>query len=178
MGFFNHKFFVSFVLYAFIGCSFVSVVGFRGFLALVGEAPARVLEHSGGRPLAAVEIPKVGLNVARSNSGVVTDFSTSPVLSAVFIVGYIMTSAFSFALGIFVAFHLYLVTRGKTTIEIYDTMDQARAARIARYDLGVQQNFKLVFGNSVWLWPLPTRQRIDGDGLSYERCPLDSSSLA
>jgi hypothetical protein len=139
VGFLNHKFFLLFVVYAFFGCTFVAVVGFPAFIHAIGE----------GRGDAPVEI--------------------SPVSSAVLVVGYILMAAFSLALSVFVMFHAYLVARGRSTIELYDVIDPVRAARIARYDLGMRENMRLVFGNSKWHWPLPTRFGIEGDGLSYNR---------
>jgi hypothetical protein len=169
VGFYNHKFFLSFVLYAFLGCTFVCIVGFPDFFRAVGEGPARVIAGTGrARSLAAAALgPGKGavLGPASPGSGV---SEHSAVTSAMLVVGYILTSAFSFALGIFVLFHAYLVARGKTTIEMYE-IDPFRAARVARYDLGLWENMRLVFGDAKAHWPLPTRCGIEGDGLSFAR---------
>lgn len=93
----------------------------------------------------------------------------STAYTAVLLVGYILTSAFAFALGIFAAFHGYLVYKGRTTIEMYDTVDVVRARQVAEYDLGARANCFSVFGNSPVTWIFPVRYGIPGDGLSYAR---------
>eukprot|EP00173_Palmaria_palmata_P002121 Plantae.Rhodophyta-Palmaria_palmata.ctg23030.p2 GENE.Plantae.Rhodophyta-Palmaria_palmata.ctg23030~~Plantae.Rhodophyta-Palmaria_palmata.ctg23030.p2 ORF type:complete len:143 (-),score=10.21 Plantae.Rhodophyta-Palmaria_palmata.ctg23030:96-524(-) len=108
---------------------------------------------------------------AVTDSSILSEMAwVNPALwSATLVVGYILTSAFSFALAIFVIFHGYLVARGRTTIEMYDIADPTQAARIARYNLGARENVRLVFGQFKSHWPLPTRYGIEGDGLGYSR---------
>lgn len=169
VGFYNHKFFVSFIIYAFLGCTFVAVVGFPAFLHAIGEGPGRVAQGAGrGAALrrAVVVSSRAYLQASRS-SGATRELSA--MSSALLVIGYILTAAFSFALAIFVLFHAYLVARGRTTIEMYDIVDPVRATRIAGYDLGWRENVRLVFGNNKWHWPLPTRFGIEGDGLYFNR---------
>lgn len=129
------------------------IVAFPNFFQAVGDAPRRVVAATGK---------------AESHSAF-RDRELSPASAAILVVGYILTSAFSFALGIFVLFHAYLVCKGRTTVEMYDIVDPVRAARVARYDLGMSENIRLVFGNYRAFWLLPTRFGVEGDGLSYPR---------
>lgn len=181
VGFYNHKFFLSFVFYAFLGCTFVAIAGLPTFLNAIGEGPGSI-GHSGGDVHGSgriaslvrtsvrvmVSLPMSMASLLTSNSSWATG-QLSPLMSALIVMGYILTASFSFALSIFVLFHTYLVVRGRTTIEMYDIVDPVRAARIAAYDLGWRENVRLVFGNYKLHWPLPTRYGIEGDGLSYHR---------
>eukprot|EP00171_Calliarthron_tuberculosum_P018943 IDg18943t1 len=93
----------------------------------------------------------------------------SGILETCAVIGYIVCVAFSFALTIFVCFHGYLVTKGRTTIELYEASEPDRAARIAQYDLGAAANWRRVCGNKPLCWIFPVRAFIDGDGLSWPR---------
>lgn len=181
VGFYNHKFFVSFVFYAFLGCTFVAIAGLPAFLNAIGEGPGRV-GHGGANAHGSSRIAatllaafRVMFWVPMSVASLLTSDSSwatgklSPLMSTLIIVGYILSASFSFALSIFVLFHAYLALRGRTTIEMYDIVDPVRAARIAGYDLGWRENLRLVLGNNKWHWLLPTRYGIEGDGLSYAR---------
>lgn len=147
VSFVNHKFFISFVFYACIGCTFVTIVAFPTMASVVFWP-----------------------NMATSK----THMAASPLLESVTlescaIVGYIVCGAFAFALSVFVCFHGYLVTKGRTTIELYETSDPERAARISEYDLGASKNWRTVCGNVAFCWFFPVRAYIDGDGLSWPR---------
>lgn len=83
-------------------------------------------------------------------------------------IGYITSTAFAFALAIFVILHFYLVAKGRTTIELYEITDPTRAGRVAEYDLGFRKNFRKVCGRVPLCWFLPTRAYVEGDGVSYE----------
>ena len=96
----------------------------------------------------------------------------SSTLKTLAMVGYITSIAFAFALAIFVILHLYLVAKGRTTIEMYELTDQMRAARVLEYDLGFAKNFRKVFGSVPFWWFFPTRVYVEGDGLDYERRTL------
>jgi palmitoyltransferase ZDHHC2/15/20 len=173
VGFYNHKFFVSFVSYAFLGCLFVAIVAFPTFLAAIGEAGPRVRPRadsgasvSGGRGRKMLvrvmsAAAEYGRHMPRQDS----------VTSLVLVVGYIIVSSFALALLVFVGFHWFLVCKGLTTIELYDLTDPVRASRVARYNLGAWNNIKNVFGSNPFYWPFPTRYGVPGDGLSYPRAP-------
>lgn len=187
VGFYNHKFFISFVFYAFLGCTFVAIVGLPAFFNAIGEGHGRITPSGGGAHgssrtasliLAVFRsmfwMPLAVASLLQTDSPWATG-ELAPLTSALLVVGYILTAAFSFALSLFVLFHAYLVIRGRTTIEMYDIVDPVRAARIAGYDLGWRENLRLVLGNKKWHWPLPTRYGIEGDGLGYSRAgsPID-----
>ena len=93
----------------------------------------------------------------------------APWLESCAIIGWILCLTFAFALTLFVGFHYYLVSRGKTTIELYESSDPERMARIAEYNVGVGRNWRLACGNLPLCWPFPVRAYIDGDGLDWPR---------
>lgn len=92
-----------------------------------------------------------------------------PWLESCAIIGWILCLTFAFALTFFVGFHSYLVTRGKTTIELYESSDPERMARIAEYNVGASRNWRLACGNVPLCWPFPVRAYIEGDGLDWPR---------
>lgn len=141
VSFLNHKFFLSFITYAFLGCLFVTLVGF-------GQV-AKIIFDPGNAPVRKANVSEA--------------FETATV------VGYILCLAFTFALMMFVLFHLWLVMKGKTTIELYEIVDPERSSRVQMYDLGAMENFRRACGNEAMCWLCPTRAHIDGDGLTYER---------
>lgn len=147
--------FLSFVAYAFLGCTFVCLVGCPQFLHAIGES----VQLSGRFIRPAVPVP------GARRGGSEMSWVNPALWDTALIVGYIITSAFAVALSIFVLFHGYLVARGRTTIEMY--VDPVRSAQILRYNLGVRENLRLALGNYKSHWPLPTRYGIEGDGLSY-----------
>lgn len=186
VSFYNHKFFVSFVTYAFIGCIIVSVLSFPTFADIVSVPEARVAKtpallkvfmaskwnHLGTALRANWNKAVRTINPSASRMSL-THLSAAPHLPSfmktLVMVGYITSGAFAFALGIFVALHLYLAAKGRTTIEMYELTDPVRAPLVAQYDLGVRQNIRKVCGNVPLCWFFPTRAFIEGDGLSYER---------
>lgn len=165
----TYKFFLGFITYAFIGCLMVSVFSFRTFIQITIDQtfPATVSPKS-----------KISVSGASSTTAFAGHLSgVPPYMMIVFIIGYIMSSAFAFALAIFVGFHGYLLVKGRTTIEMYEISDSQNAARIKCYDLGPVRNFQAVCGSIPILWFLPTRAFIKGDGLSYERMPLKDDEV-
>lgn len=175
VSFYNHKFFVSFITYAFLGCLFVSIVSFPTFYAIIStSAIPRTRAH-----LLSKTLPLTFATVRRTvpiNS--TTTIPLSKSLQTICMIGYIMCAAFAFALGVFVCFHAYLVAKGRTTIEMYELTDPTRAARVAEFDLGPSRNFRKVFGNVPICWFFPTRAYIEGDGLQYERRVATDASFA
>jgi hypothetical protein len=70
----------------------------------------------------------------------------------------------------FAAFHLNMARKNETTIE---------GGTNAKYDVGVMQNLRSVFGKEVWTWPIPLYLNgPDGDGLHWPSRdqPIASSS--
>jgi palmitoyltransferase len=78
------------------------------------------------------------------------------------------------SVGVLLAWHLYLVLSGQSTVEFYHNSQRARMARAAgetyrnEYDLGSARNWRMFFGGGGhWLaWALPFT-RPTGDGLKY-----------
>jgi len=69
---------------------------------------------------------------------------------------FVMTLSVLVAVGMLLAWHLYLVVTAQTTIEVYYNRNKARHARMRgevyhnEYDLGFQKNWQIFFGASKW----------------------------
>lgn len=161
ISFYNHKFFISFVTYAFLGCLFVSIVSLPTFSTIISlTAPSK--RHAAA---------KANTHVFQAIQKAVTDMPNA--LRTLAMIGYITTTAFTFALLIFVTLHFYLVAKGRTTIEMYDIVNPVRRQHVQEYDLGLKKNVHSVCGTSPLCWLLPTRAFIEGDGVEWERRDLD-----
>lgn len=77
---------------------------------------------------------------------------------------FLITCIFSFILGlssgVLLAYHTYLLSRNRTTLEQMDRTDARRhpsgPMRLPNpYDLGCYRNWQQVLGRSPFLWPLP-----------------------
>lgn len=193
VSFYNHKFFIAFVTYAFLGCVIVSVVAFPTFadiIALPNRSSAMTDQLSSSSPdisnglfetISSLVNPVHSVTsffVNHALSAIVPERSLSQLsaarqlptwLKTAVMIGYIVSSAFSFALGVFVTLHFYLLSKGRTTIEMYEMTDPIRAPAVAKYDLGFGQNVKSVCGSVPLCWLFPTRAYIEGDGLQYTR---------
>lgn len=174
VSFYNHKFFVSFIGYAFIGCLFVAVVAFPTFAAVLSAKPRLVkAPQKGGWDVVRLLGSGVDFCVGVLRRAKFSEYANldemSPALKTLALVGYITSGAFAFALAIFVGLHFYLVAKGRTTIEMYELTDPTRATRVLEYDLGAAKNFRKVFGTVPLCWFFPTRAYVEGDGLTYER---------
>ncbi|TNY22036.1 DHHC palmitoyltransferase-domain-containing protein [Rhodotorula diobovata] len=112
----------------------------------------------------------------------------------------LLGAIFGFAVGAFGLYHLYLVSKNRTTIEAMEqptslallnpppssrlqphdlTSKQRRslaaaARRYSIYDLGAKENFKQVFGDKWWLWGVPVGWP-SGDGQSF---PINTAHLS
>lgn len=182
VSFYNHKFFISFVTYAFLGCGIISVISFPTFADIISlpssqyHTPIDPSTHSiiTKTPWYLISslfprdvFPTFARPLRLSHFSAALKLSTS--LKTIVMIGYIISSAFCFALGVFVTLHFYLLSKGRTTIEMYEMTDPDRAPLVAQYDLGFKQNVKSVCGTVPFCWFCPTRAYIDGDGLHYER---------
>ncbi|KAI0564645.1 DHHC palmitoyltransferase [Gracilaria domingensis] len=166
VSFYNHKFFIAFVTYAFLGCLNVAIVAFPTFIDLISLTPSTASNFRSDH-LAIITERLVSLRFSTGHFSV-ADQLQEP-LKTTAMIGYITTSAFSFALGVFVSMHFYLTAKGRTTIEMYEVTDPLRAPYVMQYDLGVAKNFKSVCGSRPIWWLFPTRAYVEGDGLSFER---------
>lgn len=186
ISFYNHKFFIAFVTYAFLGCVIVSVVSFPTFVDIISlPKHSSVLADNGMgqrwsrfvilliKPwrMVAVLIDNHAIpNIIRLSMSQFSAASKLPnMLKTAVMIGYIVSSAFAFALGVFVTLHFFLLSKGRTTIEMYEMTDPVRAPLVAQYDLGFSQNVRTVCGSVLLCWLCPTRAFIDGDGIRYER---------
>mmetsp|Transcript_13905 Transcript_13905/g.37306 ORF Transcript_13905/g.37306 Transcript_13905/m.37306 type:complete len:364 (-) Transcript_13905:1068-2159(-) len=151
VGFYNHKFFMLFVIVAWFGCVCVAVAGFRPFKAAI-SASHRSSDDAGN-----------GLKQFDEERAMRKESLEIPVI----IVGFVLNSSFALALSFFVPFHAYLVSLGRTTIELFEFSDPRRISHAQQYDLGCADNWRQVFGAEMWLWPLPTRIGIPGDGVEF-----------
>lgn len=167
----NHKFFLSFVINAFLGCLQITIVSLPTFLQILSITPtSSIPHHAKWNPLHLMSQFTVRFSVSQFS----TASHISLKLQTIVMVGYITTSAFSFALSIFVMMHIYLLVKGRTTIEMYELTDPVRAPQIIAYDLGAKRNFRHVCGPVPLCWLLPTRAYVEGDGLHYETSALSA----
>lgn len=68
--------------------------------------------------------------------------------------------------------HAYLLSHGRTTIEMYELADAQRLASARAYDLGVRPNVVATCGPSWYLWGVPTTVGLHGGaggGVVWER---------
>jgi len=85
---------------------------------------------------------------------------------------FVMTLSVMIAVGMLLAWHLYLVLTAQTTIEFYYNRNKAKHARIRgevwhnEYDLGFGRNWKIFFGSGKF-WFLPFQKLPPGDGIVY-----------
>lgn len=143
VGFFNRKFFVLFVLYAWLGCSQAALLLLPfggGALGLSGE----------GRALVPIKKKRV------DSTRVVDDFGNE-VLT---IMAFVFSLAFSFALLFFVGSHFYMVLKNMTSVQRWD---ESR-----RFDLGYRRNWEQTFGRNPFFWFLPVyAEGPVGDGVHW-----------
>jgi len=178
----NHKFFLSFIFWAFVGTLFTTVVAGPAFFRILtgagGHVGSRRSRHHAVHLLttAASEVAAAVVRVSTAsggagggsgNGGVVVGGPGPPPradVTALILAGYILNTSFTFALGIFVAMHAYLLSHGRTTIEMYELADEARRASARAYDLGVWPNVVATCGSHWYLWGMPTTLGLPGGG--------------
>jgi len=153
VGFHNHRFFVLFLMYLWLGCAYVAIMSFIPF-----------------RMSTNMKIPWKG-----SPRGVI-------------IFTFVITISICLALGFMLAWQLYLVLSGQTTIEFYYNRYMSKSHNNKGenwenpYDLGWRKNFQLFFGaGKYWFsWLLPFQRPPPGDGIvwiSRSQQPLDDVKL-
>ena len=64
-------------------------------------------------------------------------------------------------------FHLALIGRGRTAYEWWQMRRGRRPGGASLFDYGVLNNFALALGTYPFLWPLPTRNGIEGNGIFF-----------
>jgi len=88
---------------------------------------------------------------------------------------FLLAAAMTFAVSLLLFFHIYLVVKGLTTIEFYDSN---RASSYNgntyrnEYDIGITRNWQTVFGKSKYFlqWAMPRLSRRVGNGLAWPTC--------
>lgn len=134
VGYFNHKFFMLFIMYASVAAGWTTV----SVAHLLATSSGGFLSHQ----LSASQI-----------------FFLSE--------GLCISSLISLILTPFTAFHLWLVSANKTTLEYCEKTSPG-----VSYDKGIFFNFFQVFGYNPIFWFLPI-QTAPGDGLQFERRIID-----
>lgn len=175
----NHKFFLSFIFWAFLGTLFTTVVAGPAFFRVLtnagGHVGARRPRHVAAAAHALYDAAAEAVLLRRAAGGSVVGGPDPPQradLTALLLGGYILNTSFTFALGIFVAMHAYLLSHGRTTIEMYELADAQRLASARAYDLGVRPNVVATCGPSWYLWGVPTTVGLHGGaggGVVWER---------
>ena len=84
------------------------------------------------------------------------------------VICYVAIFIFSIIITMFLKFHLGLVMKNSTTIESLDTEHMKENEK---FNLGVKENWKQVFGSDplFWFLPIPTKRGVpEGDGLTWK----------
>merc|ERR1711907_756965 len=107
------------------------------------------------------------LNFMRSiASDDVLDFG-SPSFMIVFC--WLYVTLFGVALGGFVTFHTYLLVQNFTTIELVEKKGSPARGKtyVHPWDLKMKKNIQECLGKNVWLWMIPTRIGMKGNGVRF-----------
>merc|ERR1711934_586668 len=82
---------------------------------------------------------------------------------------WIYCTLFGVALGGFVTFHTYLLVQNYTTIELVEKKGSPTRGKqyVHPWDLGMTANIEECLGKSMWLWMIPTRLQMRGNGVRF-----------
>jgi len=82
---------------------------------------------------------------------------------------WIYCTLFGVALGGFVTFHTYLLVQNFTTIELVEKKGSPARGKqyVHPWDLGMTANIEECLGKSMWLWMIPTRLTMRGNGVRF-----------
>merc|ERR1712167_102671 len=82
---------------------------------------------------------------------------------------WIYCTLFGVALGGFVTFHTYLLVQNYTTIELVEKKGSPARGKqyVHPWDLGMTANIEECLGKSMWLWMIPTRILMRGNGVRF-----------
>merc|ERR1711934_555371 len=82
---------------------------------------------------------------------------------------WIYCTLFGVALGGFVTFHTYLLVQNYTTIELVEKKGSPTRGKqyVHPWDLGMTANIEECLGKSMWLWMIPTRMTMRGNGVRF-----------
>jgi len=83
---------------------------------------------------------------------------------------WLYCTLFGVALGGFVTFHTYLLVQNFTTIELVEKKGSPARGKqyIHPWDLGMTRNIQECLGKSMWLWMIPTRIQMRGNGVRFQ----------
>jgi hypothetical protein len=84
---------------------------------------------------------------------------------------FLVSGMFGLSLACLFFFHLYLIARNRSTIETVRPPFLESGPCKNAYNLGILNNFKQVFGNQAWKWPIPISSSL-GSGSNF---PLASN---
>uniref|UniRef100_A0A914QMF4 Palmitoyltransferase n=1 Tax=Panagrolaimus davidi TaxID=227884 RepID=A0A914QMF4_9BILA len=73
---------------------------------------------------------------------------------------FLVSGMFGLSLACLFFFHLYLIARNRSTIETVRPPFLENGPCKNAYHLGILNNFKQVFGNQIWKWPIPISSRL------------------
>ncbi|XP_050534705.1 palmitoyltransferase ZDHHC20-B isoform X2 [Daktulosphaira vitifoliae] len=79
---------------------------------------------------------------------------------------FFIASMFSISLFSLLAYHIYLVTKNRTTLESFRPPKFTECYDKNGFNLGCFKNIQEVFGREVLLWPIPINTSL-GDGVSF-----------
>merc|ERR1711939_780844 len=82
---------------------------------------------------------------------------------------WLYCTLFGVALGGFVTFHTYLLLQSFTTIELVEKKGSPARGKsyVHPWDLGMTANIEECLGKSMWLWMIPTRLQMRGNGVRF-----------
>mmetsp|Transcript_8015 Transcript_8015/g.19284 ORF Transcript_8015/g.19284 Transcript_8015/m.19284 type:complete len:707 (+) Transcript_8015:488-2608(+) len=149
VGFYNRKFFMLFVVYAWLCLMMVCVFGFVIVLDKVWRYLSVISPHNG--PGFAVAGGLYNLVEARH---------------VLMVLGQCGATLLGCTLTNFMKFHVRLISENYTTIENLERDEGQKS----KYDVGVRRNWEQVFGSNVLTWwiPLPMpNSRPHGDGVRW-----------
>ena len=144
VGFFNHKFFLLFILYATCASGWATV------------ASAHLLATSSMGPVAA-SLGVIVLTPPKVLSAAQVFFLTE---------GLCISSLISLILTPFTCFHLFLVARNQTTLEYCEGVDSGKS-----FDFGIFSNYFQIFGYNPLFWFLPIQSVSPAEGLQFPSRP-------
>jgi palmitoyltransferase len=167
VGHFNHRYFVLFLLYLFLVCAYGAIMSYTPFMeshrfAVVSYPPPSIHPYS-SRRVAFVS----GFNLCRRLTRTHTQHDDQPWIGlsarGTIVLIFVLSVAVGMAVGLMLAWHIYLVLTGQTTIEFYFNRYRMQTAKERgetyhnEFDLGYRRNWEFFFGKGrFWFsWMLP-----------------------
>lgn len=197
IGFYNHRYFVSFCAFMWLGTVYVSTTSFDLFCYHFNH-PGTLLDSKkrstalsfafGVGPIIEKILEGIQLNSTFFMDNVeerIKSYRPHPAgLEEVheyehvgMIYLFLLTVAVTVALGMLNSYHLWLISRGETSIEVHvNSLEREKAAKRGMgynnpYHYGGKRNFRMLFGMDSkrgWISVLlPSLHTPDGDGISW-----------